>query len=287
MERTTRTLLAWGVHLYTALGLVAAAGIAALVIREPANPEAFRWAFVLMLAATLIDATDGTLARRIRVKEILPGFDGAKLDDLIDFITYTALPLLLVWRAGILPAGQAWWLLVPLLASAYGFSQVAAKTADGFFLGFPSYWNLVAFYLYILRPSAWLAIAVLVALALLTFVPIRYLYPSQRGQLNRWTTVLGMVWGVFLAWIILQPGDWQPDDPHIRRLTVISLVYPGYYLAASWLVHWRLRRRRPREARGARDESRGNGDAERGTIGQNASLATTHYPLPTTVAPRP
>src|SRR5207249_737286 len=113
--------------------------------------DAFRWSFVLMLVATLIDATDGTLARRVRIKEVLPGFDGRKLDDLVDFLTYTTLPLLLIWRAQLLPAGQDAWLLCPLLASAYGFCQVAAKTADGYFLGFPSLWNVVAFYLYVLH----------------------------------------------------------------------------------------------------------------------------------------
>ena len=121
-------VLAWGVHLYTALGLVAAAGIGVLAVKG--GPEAFRGAFVLMMIATFIDATDGTLARRVRVKEVLPGFDGRRLDDLVDFLTYTCLPLFLIWRAELLPGGLAWWLLVPLLASAYGFCQVAAKTEE-------------------------------------------------------------------------------------------------------------------------------------------------------------
>src|SRR5437762_3256853 len=100
-----------------------------------------------MFIATVIDATDGTLARLVNVKQVLPGFDGRRLDDLIDFQTYTSLPLLLIWRAELLPPGQDAWLLAPLLASAYGFCQVAAKTDDGYFLGFPSYWNIIAFYL--------------------------------------------------------------------------------------------------------------------------------------------
>ena len=108
----------WLVHGYTALGLVAAAGMAVLIVQG--GPEAFRGAFLLMMVATLIDATDGTLARQVRVKEVLPGFDGSQLDNLIDFLTYTFLPLLLLWRAGdrVLPAGQEWWLLLPLVASA-------------------------------------------------------------------------------------------------------------------------------------------------------------------------
>src|SRR5262249_28594399 len=89
-------LLAWSVHLYTALGLIAAAVMAVLIVRG--EPASFRAAFLLMIVATLIDATDGTLARAVHVKTVLPGFDGRRLDDLIDFINYTFLPLFLIWR---------------------------------------------------------------------------------------------------------------------------------------------------------------------------------------------
>src|SRR5262245_13444235 len=109
-RKRLRALLGWCVHFYTALGLVCAAGTAVCIVRG--TPESFRGAFVLMLLATLIDATDGTFARAVRIKEAVPGFDGRRLDDLIDFLTYTALPLLLVWRAEILPPGQETWLLL-------------------------------------------------------------------------------------------------------------------------------------------------------------------------------
>lgn len=251
--RRLRKLMAWSAHAYTALGLVAAAGIAVLLTQPEVNADSFRWAFVLMLTATLIDATDGTLARRVRVKEVLPGFDGRRLDDLIDFLTYTCLPLLLLWRAGdqVLPAGSGWCLLLPLLASAYGFCQVSAKTDDGFFLGFPSYWNLVAFYLYVLQPPPWLSLAILVVLALLTFVPSRYLYPTQRGRLNAVTNFLGAIWTALLVWILLSlPAADTAHDLHVQRLTLISLFFPIYYFAASWFISlkwWRSRRSRARE----------------------------------------
>jgi phosphatidylcholine synthase len=241
-----RRLLAWGVHLYTSMGLVAAAGMAVLIVRG--GPHDFHRVFLLMLVATLIDATDGALARRVRVKEVLPGFDGRRLDDLTDFLTYTFLPLLLLWRADILPAGQGWWLLLPLLASAYGFSQVCAKTPDGYFLGFPSYWNLVAFYLYVLRPPAWVVISILVVFAFLTFVPLRYLYPSQGGRLNRLTNLLGAVWTALLIGILLNPAAHEFPGEVARGLTLLSLAFPIYYLAASWVISLRLwRRARARE----------------------------------------
>jgi len=235
----TKRFFAWSVHFYTALGLVAAGAMAVAII-----DGSYRLAFLLMVFATIIDATDGTLARRVRVKEVLPGFDGRRLDDLIDFQTYTALPLLLLFMAGILPAGQEAWLLVPLLASAYGFCQVSAKTDDGYFLGFPSYWNVIAFYLYILQPPGSIVIALLLFFSILTFVPFRYLYPTQRGRLNRLTNQLGFLWCLLLVWILGRLPDVPPEGRHADDmtciLTVISLFFPVYYLGMSWLVSLRL-----------------------------------------------
>ncbi|HEY7155411.1 MAG TPA: CDP-alcohol phosphatidyltransferase family protein [Gemmataceae bacterium] len=234
--------LGWCVHCYTALGLIAAALIAVLLV--DGRPESFRRAFLLMLVATLIDATDGMLARRVRIKEVLPGFDGRRLDDLVDFLTYTCLPLLLIWRAHLLPEGWEICLLLPLLASAYGFCQASAKTDDGYFLGFPSYWNLVAFYLYVLRPPPpWFSLGVLVVLSVLTFVPSRYLYPSQRGRLNWVTNVLGGVWALLLAWILWDMPAEIPADGSTRRLALGSLFFPAWYLGASWTISVRLWRR--------------------------------------------
>jgi len=248
--------LAWCVHGYTALGLVLAAGMAVLVVRGDA--DSFRWAFVLMVVATLVDATDGILARAVGVKEVLPGFDGRRLDDIIDFLNYTALPLLLVWRAQILPEGQEGWLLAPLVASAYGFCQVSAKTEDGYLLGFPSYWNLVAFYLYVLhyhvgRLSGWFSVGVLVGLALLTLLPTRYLYPSQGSKLRGLTNLLGAVWAAMVVWILYclpaDGGSAAPGDGGLlRALILLSLFFPIYYMVASWAISWTLWRRRQRES---------------------------------------
>lgn len=246
-----RKFLAWGVHGYTALGLVAAGGIAVAMFEG--TPASFRFAFILMLVATVVDATDGTLARAVKVKEVLPRFDGRRLDDLIDFQTYTSLPLLLIWRAHLLEDASPAWLLAPLLASAYGFCQTTAKTDDGYFLGFPSYWNIVAFYLYLLQPPAWFTVALLVFFALMTFVPARYLYPTHRGRLNRWTNWLGAVWGIVLVWILWRMPDERIDGANIdaftRTLVLASLIFPTYYLGVSWFISLRIWRRARRQHR--------------------------------------
>src|SRR5204862_2290424 len=142
---------------------------------------------------------DGWLARRARVKQVLPYFDGSALDNLIDFHTYTSLPLLLLWRADVLRGAAAWLLVLPLLASGYGFSQVNAKTDDGFFLGFPSYWNIVAFYLYVLHPPVWLSASLIVVFAVLTFVPTLYIYATRGGPFAPLINIGSAIWFVTLG----------------------------------------------------------------------------------------
>src|SRR5439155_20184902 len=176
------------------------------------------------------DATDGWLARKARVKEMLPGFDGRALDDVIDFQTSTSLPLFLLWRAGIPPDRLAWLLVLPLLSSAYFYSQVDAKTPDGFFLGFPSYWNIVAFYLYVLHPSVRVSTAMIVTLSVLTFVPTPYLYATRGGPFARLINVGAAIWFVLLGLVLLG------TRAQARTLAWVSLIYPAMYLGLSALV---------------------------------------------------
>src|SRR5215210_6086823 len=80
---------AWLVHLYTASGAVVA-----FLGTLAAFDGRFRDSFLWMIAATVIDATDGVFARRARVKQALPEFDGARLDDIVDYLTFVFLPVL-------------------------------------------------------------------------------------------------------------------------------------------------------------------------------------------------
>lgn len=228
-----RVVMAWLAHLYTALGLVCVAGIVVLIVRG--DDASFRWAFGLMMVATAIDATDGWFARAANVHEVLPQFDGAALDNLIDFHTYTSLPLFLLWRAGLFPGAFAWLLLLPLLASAYGFSQVNAKTDDGFFLGFPSYWNIVAVYLYVLQATPVIAAAIVILFAVLTFVPTHYIYASKGGPFALVINGGSAVWFFVLAAILSRPAG------SARALAWISMVYPLLYLVLSGVVTLRKR----------------------------------------------
>lgn len=224
---------AWGVHAYTASGAVFAfAGTLAVIAGN------YRGAFLWMVAATFVDATDGVLARLARVKATLPGFDGARLDDIVDYLTYVFLPILLLRHAGHLPEGAPGFAVATavLLSSAYGFASLDAKTDDHFFTGFPSYWNIVALYLHVANLPPVVNAAALTALAILVFVRIGYVYPSRTPVLRGLTVALGAVWAVMvLAIVVLLPG--VP-----RWLWIGSLFFPVYYLVLSLALDTRRRR---------------------------------------------
>lgn len=230
-----RKCLGWAVHAYTGSGLVLAAWVASLLLQTERTSDTYRLCFLLMLVAMIIDATDGTLARAVRIKEAVPGFDGRRLDDLVDFLLYTCLPLMLIDRAGLLPEGYRWVLIVALVASAYGFCQTDIKTEDGAFLGFPSYWNIVAFYLFELAITGPWAVGVILLLSVLTFVPSRYAYPTQPGKVNRLMLLLSVPWGLLVtATLVL---DW--DEATTRTMVQVSLLYPALYLGSAWAMSLR------------------------------------------------
>ncbi len=146
----------WLVHFYTATGLIAAF----LAFRALLDGNA-RTVFLWLGLALFIDATDGPLARRWEVSRWIPTFNGRKLDDIVDYINYTLIPMIFAYQFGIVTGLGMVVLVVVLMVSAYGFSQEEAKTDDGFFTGFPSYWNLVIFYLYLLDLAPWVSAVVL------------------------------------------------------------------------------------------------------------------------------
>jgi phosphatidylcholine synthase len=221
---THKLALAWLVHLYTALGAVVA--FLTIVFIEQFK---FQEAFWLMALAVVIDATDGTLARAARVKEIIPWFDGDRLEDIIDYANYVIVPCWFFIRANLLPAEDALWLVsLPLLASAYGFCHKEAKTADNFFLGFPSYWNIIAFYLYLLQTPLWINAFTILFLSVLVFIPIKYIYPSRSPHFRLLTNTLGSLWGLAVLSIIYL----LPEPP--RSVLFVSLLFPAYYTVLSF-----------------------------------------------------
>ena len=226
-----RRIAAWGVHLLTASG--APAGVLAILAAERGDAaRSMGW-----MAYTLaVDSIDGTLARAVGVKRVLPYFDGTRLDDLVDYFTYVVVPALFMLHLGLLPSGAAVPVaLCPVLASAYGFCRTDAKTADHYFTGFPSYWNIVAFYLYTLGWPRAVNGAIVVLLSVAVFVPIRYVYPSRTTTLRGLTVGLGVVWAAAVLYALANLRAVP------RMLVVVSLAFPVYYVGLSLALHARAR----------------------------------------------
>jgi phosphatidylcholine synthase len=206
-------------HLYTAIGAV----LGFLALLATASND-FRSAFLWLFAAALVDASDGWLARRLEVSERLPAFNGAKLDDIVDYITYVFVPCYLLSRTEALPPTFALPVIgAILISSLYGFCREDAKTPDHFFTGFPSYWNIVAFYLYLLQWPTWVNAAVLLMLCGLMFVRTTYVYPSRMPVWQTATILAGLVWGVLLLWLV-----WTLPE-RSTAVAMTSLVFPVYY----------------------------------------------------------
>jgi phosphatidylcholine synthase len=211
---------AWGVHGFTACG--ALAGAWALVAVKRGEAAA---AVLLMLAGLFIDAVDGTLARRVGVRELLPHFDGRRLDDMVDFLNYAVVPAVFLVGTGLLPHPA--WAAVALLASAYGFSQDDAKTEDDFFLGWPSYWNVFAIYAWLLGTRPAVNAALVALFALLVFVPWKYVYPTRMRVWRRTTCTLAALCAAAVAAAVL-----VPEAARSLHLVEISLLFPAWYV---WL----------------------------------------------------
>ena len=233
MEEITRGRLiaCWAVHLYTSLGLPI--NLLSLFALVRGDASLF---FVLNLAAVAVDATDGFMARRLKVKEVIPHFDGAKLDDLIDYLTFTFLPVVAMAYLKLIPEAWHWSLGVVLIASAYGFSQTAAKTEDSF-VGFPSYWNLVAIHIYLIQPPSWFSLTVIALCVVCSFIPIHFVYPTRKVELMKTTVIGGVLYGCALAYALFMPSSevsvWMSYG---------SLVYVVYYFALSAYHHVQVQR---------------------------------------------
>jgi phosphatidylcholine synthase len=180
---------AFAVHLFTALG----AGLALMALLEAVRGH---WAamFGWLGIALLIDAIDGPLARRLRIEEVLPNWSGETLDLVVDFTTYVFVPAYAIAASGLLVPHLAPFLGIAVVVSgALYFADLRMKTDDNHFRGFPTLWNVAAFYLFLLRPQPWLASAAIALLVVATFVPIHVMHPVRVERLRSLNIALVLV----------------------------------------------------------------------------------------------
>jgi phosphatidylcholine synthase len=156
--------------------------------------------FLWLGVALVVDAVDGPIARALKVKETLPRWSGDVLDLVVDFTTYVFVPAYAVASSGLMPGalGLVGGIVIVVTGTLY-FADRNMKTTDNFFCGFPAVWNLIAFYLLLLKPSAAIGLLTIVVFGALTFVPVRFVHPFRVRRLRTVTVALLTLWAVLAA----------------------------------------------------------------------------------------
>lgn len=223
-----RTLYAWLVHIFTASG--ATLGILSLYEVHKGN---MILAFLYLAITIIIDAIDGTLARLVNIKKY-SRLDGALLDNIIDFLTFVVVPCFIILTTTIL--SESWRLpciIMISLASCYQFTQPDAKTEDHFFKGFPSYWSIVVFYLYYWQTEHTTNTIIIITCTLLTFIPIKYIYPSRMNHISKSLTIKKLMFIGTLAWGAATLGLLFTYPEKMPILNFISIAYIIIYFLFS------------------------------------------------------
>ena len=211
-------LRAYCVHLFTASGT-------ALALTALFAAVEHRWEFMFFClgGALMVDAVDGTMARRFKVAQVLPRWSGDILDLVVDFVTYVFVPAYAIAASGLMPAelGLPAGIVIVVTGALY-FADRKMKTADNYFRGFPTLWNAAAFYLFLLKLNPWLAAAVVAGLAVLTFVPFKFVHPFRVARLRSVSLVMVGIWSGLGAVALLR--DFAPG-PWVTTGLVLAAVY--------------------------------------------------------------
>ena len=221
--------LAWSVHIFTASGLIA--GFMAILA---INEKDWRIAMLWLLVCFVIDGVDGTFARLFKVKEVLPHIDGKTIDYVIDFATYAIIPAYFFYEAGLVD--ETWKLpctSILLLVSAIYYGKTGMVSNDMYFIGFPVLWNMVVFFLFFVFDfsNIWNAFFILI-FAVLHFIPIKFVYPSQTQKFKFLTllnTVVFFISSIAILWFYPERNMW---------LIGSILIATGYYVMLAIYNTW-------------------------------------------------
>ena len=213
-------LSAASVHLLTASGAV----LALLALRAVHDGD-WQMMFVWLGAALIVDAVDGPLARLLAVKTVLPRFSGERLDLIVDYLTYVAVPAYALTEAPLLPeAARLPAAAAILLASLFHVADRNSKTEEGYFVGFPAIWNVVLLYLFALGLSPGVSLAIVTIFVLFTFVPVLAVHPFRVARLRPLTCLVTALWAGTAIAAIANPF---PSPLWVQALLLLTAVYLG------------------------------------------------------------
>lgn len=198
---------ALAVHLLTATGAVFAM-LAMLAAVDGKWDLMFLW----LVVAFFVDGIDGPLARKYHVKKYAPQFDGVLLDLIIDYLTYVFIPAFALFSSGLMDGWTGWAAIIVItFASAMYFADTRMKTKDNSFSGFPGCWNMVVLVIFALEPNFWISLALVSALAVAMFLPLKFVHPVRTKRWRKITLPMALAWTFFAgwaAWVDFDPQSW-------------------------------------------------------------------------------
>ena len=220
-------------HLFTASGAVFAV-LALVCIAQHQFIQSFWYMFITIF----IDAVDGTLARLVDIKQLVP-IDGALLDNVIDYSTYVIVPCFFLWESDLLPTEfRLAGVVLVVMASCYQFTQINAKTADHFFTGFPSYWNLLVFFLFYYHVAPSNNVAIIIVLFIFSFIPIKYMYPSRMTYVSGVKSIRRLLFTLTILWAaasLFLLATYPKQHTIITQYIVLyAFIYVGVSLYRTW-----------------------------------------------------
>ncbi|MFB2551604.1 phosphatidylcholine synthase [Ensifer soli] len=217
---------AFSVHILTASGsFLAFLGVVAAA--EQRFVDMFWW----LGLALAVDGIDGPIARRVRVKEVLPNWSGDTLDNIIDYVTYVLLPAFALYQSGMI--GEPWSFFAAgaiVMSSAIYYADMGMKTDEYFFSGFPVVWNMVVFSLFVIEASELTASIVVGVSVLLTFLPINFLHPVRVERLRIVNLAVFALWCLFGGYALLLHFESPPWVVWGAVATGIYLYVIGFVL---------------------------------------------------------
>ena len=168
-------LLGWLVHLITSLSAVLA--LFGFYAVSQGNDVVV---LMILVLTVIIDAVDGPLARLLKVKKTIPNFDGAMLDNIVDFTSWVVLPAFLILKSNIFP--NEWRTIFAIgiiLSSCYQFCCTDLKDETSTFKRWPSAWSLVVICLFLWTPPLLVSLPAMIVLFVLSFIPISFIHPLR------------------------------------------------------------------------------------------------------------
>jgi len=187
-----------------------------------------------LIIALIVDGIDGTFARMFRTKEVLPFMDGKTIDYVIDFATYAIIPAYMFYEAALVP--DEWRLgltFLILLVSALYYGKTGMVSEDNYFVGFPVMWNMVLYYyIFVTDYSPTSYIVLTIIFAILHFVPVKFVYPSQNDRFKIPTIINTIFFIGCLALLVFH----YPEKP--LWLIILAYATAAYYAAMAVYNTW-------------------------------------------------